>query len=318
MTAEDVAAAKVDNVIVWTNDVRNMLEKVGRRKVEGRDRLKRIANMTREERYSTTDKRDVDALRALVNAVKKIDRNNYDAKRYGDQITDYNRNARVLGATDAEVRETLAEYMAISKGEKAAAPDPMKEARRKLIGNKIPGFFETPAELAARMVEIADLKKGDQVLEPSAGAGRIAEAAAKVVGKENVDVIEKQNTLREILEAQGFNPIADDFTTFQTDKRYDAVIMNPPFEKGQDMEHVVTALDFLKPGGRLVAIMSEGGFFRGDKQSTAFRGWLEDLGGTSEKLPVGTFKESGSNVATRLVTIVSRETKNRAEPGFSL
>jgi hypothetical protein len=51
--------------------------------------------------------------------------------------------------------------------------------------------------------------------------------------------------------------------------------MNPPFEKGQDIEHVRHAYDQLKPGGRVVAIMSEGPFFRSDKKATEFRDWLE-------------------------------------------
>ena len=63
--------------------------------------------------------------------------------------------------------------------------------------------------------------------------------------------------------------------------------------------------DHLNPGGKLVAIMGEGGFFRGDKQSTAFREWLENLGGESEKLPESSFKTSDNptGVNTRLVTI---------------
>src|SRR3546814_19124442 len=37
---------------------------------------------------------------------------------------------------------------------------------------------------------------------------------------------------------------------------FDAVIMNPPFDRGRDCDHVRHALAFLKPGGVLVAIMS--------------------------------------------------------------
>lgn len=38
--------------------------------------------------------------------------------------------------------------------------------------------------------------------------------------------------------------------------KYDFVISNPPFTAGQDAEHVCHALLFLKPGGRLVALMT--------------------------------------------------------------
>ena len=86
--------------------------------------------------------------------------------------------------------------------------------------------------------------------------------------------------------------------------QYDRVVMNPPFEDGQDIDHVRRAFDAnLKPGGKLVAIMSEGPFFRSDKKAQAFRQWLEENGGTSERLAPGTFKESGTGTATRLVTV---------------
>jgi hypothetical protein len=60
----------------------------------------------------------------------------------------------------------------------------------------------------------------------------------------------------------------------------------------------------LKPGGKMVAIMGEGGFFRSDKKSQDFRNWLDDKG-VSETLPPGSFKTSDNptGVNTRLVTI---------------
>lgn len=51
------------------------------------------------------------------------------------------------------------------------------------------------------------------------------------------------------------------------------------------------AYDLLKPGGRLVAIVSEGSFFGKDKKAAEFRDWLEEVGGTSEKLAEGSFND---------------------------
>jgi hypothetical protein len=48
--------------------------------------------------------------------------------------------------------------------------------------------------------------------------------------------------------------------------------------------------------------MSEGVFYRSDKKATAFREWLAEIG-ISDKLPEGTFKQSGTGVNTRLVII---------------
>ena len=46
--------------------------------------------------------------------------------------------------------------------------------------------------------------------------------------------------------------------------RFDRVVMNPPFCRGRDLDHVRHALRFVAPGGRLVAIMSAGVAFRED------------------------------------------------------
>ena len=83
--------------------------------------------------------------------------------------------------------------------------------------------------------------------------------------------------------------------------------MNPPFEQGQDIEHVRHAFDWLATGGHLVAVMSNGSFFREDKKATAFRDWLAYVRGESYPLPEDSFKESGTGVRTRLAVIAKRE-----------
>lgn len=82
------------------------------------------------------------------------------------------------------------------------------------------------------------------------------------------------------------------------DSGYDRIIMNPPFGDRRDAEHVRHAYSLLKPGGRLVAIMGEGVFFGKDKKAEEFREWLDTLGGTSEKLPEGSFMDPSLPVTT--------------------
>lgn len=79
---------------------------------------------------------------------------------------------------------------------------------------------------------------------------------------------------------------------------YDRILMNPPFGDRRDAEHVQHAYELLRPGGRVVAIMGEGVFFGGDKKAQAFRDWLEQHGGTDEKLDEGTFLDAGLPVNT--------------------
>lgn len=79
---------------------------------------------------------------------------------------------------------------------------------------------------------------------------------------------------------------------------YDRIIMNPPFSKGRDIQHVMHAYGLLRPGGRLVAIMGEGAFFQSNKAAESFRAWLDDLGATSERLPEGSFTDPALPVNT--------------------
>jgi hypothetical protein len=58
----------------------------------------------------------------------------------------------------------------------------------------------------------------------------------------------------------------------------------------------------LKDGGTLVAVMSEGTFFRENKKAVQFRELLEEYG-YSVSLDSGAFKESGTMVNTRVVVM---------------
>lgn len=188
---------------------------------------------------------------------------------------------------------------------KAISPtqSPLEAKVRALqVGSKIPGYFATPPELANRMAQLLDVRPGEKVLEPSAGSGALIDALpAEVRGQ--VDAYEVSSQLRDILTEKGVNLAGRDFTEAPAGADYDKIIMNPPFENGQDIDHVRAAYDRLKPGGRMVAIMGEGAFFRSDRKATDFRAWLDEQGGTSEKLPEGSFKSSGTGTATRLVVI---------------
>ncbi|MEM7183302.1 MAG: hypothetical protein AAF518_20485 [Spirochaetota bacterium] len=182
----------------------------------------------------------------------------------------------------------------------------IKEIERSLIGSKIAGFFPTPKPIIDKLIELADIYPSDRVLEPSAGKGDIAEEAkTKSV---TLDVIEIDSDLRKLLKLKGFNVLDErNFLRYSTDHLYDKVVMNPPFEKKQDQEHVRHAFDLLKPGGRLVAIMSEGTFFRSDKQTDKFREFLYENDADIIDLPAGAFKGKDSfrqtGVKTRIVVI---------------
>jgi len=176
----------------------------------------------------------------------------------------------------------------------------LRELDRELIGCKIPGFFITPEPIARRVVDMACIEDGMDVCEPEAGRGDIAQ---HINHGSKLTCIEYNMRLAHILELRGFNAICGDF--LEHTGAYDRIIMNPPFENGQDIEHVRHAFDCLKPGGRMVAIMAEGVFFRSDRKSTDFREWLDGHSHITEKLESGAFAGTitSTGVATRIVMI---------------
>ena len=170
------------------------------------------------------------------------------------------------------------------------------------------GFFETPEAVARTIIDQAYVRSTDRVLEPQAGRGAIARLVA---GKgARVDCVEIQSHLVEQLRAiDGLGRVIHgDFLGVTPDEigLYDCIIMNPPFDWGRDIDHVRHALQFLAPGGRLVAVMSQGVEFRQDRKAVEFRKLLEDLNGSMHDLPPGSFASSGTMVNTIYVRIHKR------------
>ncbi len=241
----------------------------------------------------------IDDIKKLVSKIKPFDKTL--AEYMADRYTHYER-LQVMGLANLPtLRTALREYLSYRGNQKKL--DPIKEMERALIGAKIDGYFPTPRPIVEQMLEIADIKADMSVLEPNAGKGNIADLIREYYPEARLSVIEINSRLREILVAKGHNLVGWNFLEHQ--QTYDRVLMNPPFEDHQDAIHVKYAFSLLNPGGKVVAIMGEGAFFRMDKESISFREWLESLDGTSEKLPQGSFLDSerSTGVATRLVTI---------------
>lgn len=161
-------------------------------------------------------------------------------------------------------------------------------------------FFETPKPVVDRMIELAELKNSDMVLEPSAGKGAIAYALKPLV--KTVVCYDINPEMVKVL-SNDFLPLCADFLEMELVPDCDAIVMNPPFSKFQDIDHVLKAFECLKPEGRLVAVMSEGTFFRTTKKALKFRKWLDEVGAHIEKVPDKAFKSSGTLVNTRIVMI---------------
>lgn len=128
------------------------------------------------------------------------------------------------------------------------------------------GFYPTPESISSKMLQGINWMYVNTVLEPSAGKGDLAEAVERKWRiykdssryyhdngkKADIDCIEIDPNLRAILKDKGFRVVHDDFLTYNTQKRYNLIVMNPPFEYG--VKHILKALQMLQDGGQLVAL----------------------------------------------------------------
>jgi precorrin-6B methylase 2 len=175
--------------------------------------------------------------------------------------------------------------------------------------------FYTPEDLAAELVEAAGVGRGDRVLEPSAGEGAIVRAAlrrgaAHVTAVENDPrAVELLGYLAERVAKRGHNAvrvIGCDFFDFKIrtlEDRFDAVVMNPPFANAQEVEHVLRAWTYVKPGGRLVSVMSAAAASRQTGRYGALAAFLEKHGAEIRPLAPGAFKDAGTDVNTVMVIV---------------
>lgn len=128
-------------------------------------------------------------------------------------------------------------------------------------------FYPTPETLAARMVDMVDTKRVHFVLEPSAGKGDLVDKLknkmsyygySHITDKHGSDVeidcIEKDVNLQNLLKGAGKRFVFDDFLKFETFKKYDLILMNPPFSEGD--KHLLKALEMMQNGGQVVCLLN--------------------------------------------------------------
>lgn len=159
------------------------------------------------------------------------------------------------------------------------------------------GQFDTPEELALDVVRRARIAPGMTMLEPNAGIGNLVDAAEKAGARVEaceIDAKRHQACKARCILAGGIR--LANFLAAPPAPVFDRVVMNPPFAKQADIAHVLHASRFVKPGGRLVSIMSASVTFRSDAISARFREFIQSQGGSFGHLPAGSFKQSGTMV----------------------
>ena len=149
--------------------------------------------------------------------------------------------------------------------------------------------YYTPAQLAQRLVELAQVETGMACLEPSAGYGAIASELVEAGGavrcvEVDPDAVTQLRFDFDVLEA--------DFLAVLPSELYDRVVMNPPFSRDQDCRHALHAWQFLKPGGRLVAIVGHYAVYgTRNPDRDRFRALMTHHGRVVDNLPAGSFPD---------------------------
>jgi hypothetical protein len=208
----------------------------------------------------------------------------------------------------AEVKKTLTKAGGKYKKNGFDFPSCAQAIKDRLLGGesiddkKKFQFFETPEDIVDQLISLAGIDESHEVLEPSAGLGRIADKVRDIVGEYRCRVVEIMPSNAAALRAKGYDVHEGDFLAV-TGQSFDRIVANPPFTKSQDVDHVLHMYSLLKPGGRLVSVMSPSWTFGEAKKQREFRAWLDSVGGEIHELEEGSFKKSGTSVRTVVVVV---------------
>lgn len=216
-----------------------------------------------------------------------------------------NGNGHLIFGTTAlrQINEALAEYY----GEVLPdCPEERPARARSTEVSKDLQFYRTPEAAADFLVERAYPGNECRILEPSCGDGAILDALRRFAVKKRIDIraqgIEVDPGRAAAARAKGYQVQVANFLQVTPSPTFDLVLMNPPFVGKHYQKHVEHARKFLKPGGRVLAILpitaaTDHGYVKMERYG---RDHWEDL-------PVGSFSESGTNINTGIATFGAAE-----------
>jgi hypothetical protein len=176
-------------------------------------------------------------------------------------------------------------------------------------------YFATPEPIGFKMVEWADLRNKERILEPSAGHGAIArffpETADRTLIEPSVALLS-----RAALASPGAKTLDHRFEDLNIVNKFDAIVMNPPFGLGGKtaIEHLDKASSHVRDGGRIVALLPTG--LAADKR---FDAWFESDRAkglhivSSITLPAVTFERAGTSVRARVVVLERQNSALKAQ-----
>ena len=198
--------------------------------------------------------------------------------------------------------------------------------------------FDTPELVGSDLIEKLEIPMNTEetltILEPEAGTGSLVKVLDSIAKEHSVDIqivaveidpkrVSDLESIQNEPSSSLMRVVEADFTLCSPNAKkgaahylgqFDYIVMNPPFTRGQDIDHVLHAYKFLKPGGKLAAIMGPGWRFHNTKKADEFRDFVEENGEQQGchgenygDIPEGAFKVSGTNVKTTWVVLQKPE-----------
>lgn len=163
--------------------------------------------------------------------------------------------------------------------------------------------FFTPDGIADWMAQNLFAQMGHSILEPSCGDGQLIKALRREGVTNEVDAYELNSIFySEARKLKNVVMRGEDFLK-SSDSLYDRILANPPFNKNQDIDHVLKMWECLAPKGRIVTVTSKHYMFANGKKEKAFRKFIDDVEGNIYDLESGSFKTSGTMVASQILIL---------------
>lgn len=222
----------------------------------------------------------------------------------------------------------LAEWYGETVGDGKDRPEDPEDALRN--PSRVPArnlaWFPTPEPLARAVVDRVHLvsERGQlRILEPSAGDGALCRLLSEPVKtwrtspindwvevRHEVVAVELDRERAQRLRERGWcSKVYDgDFFDFSAETLglFDRIVMNPPFDRGRDVDHVAHAWRMLREGGQLVAIMPASFEWREDRKAAVMRETFARNDARYFDNPAGAFASVGTNVNTVTVVVTKR------------
>ena len=204
-------------------------------------------------------------------------------------------------AADRSINNNVSEFERAKAHYFAGAKNTKSRGNREGID-----YFATPEPLGFKMVEWANVKPGEKILEPSAGHGAISryfpEDTARTIVEPSTELASKAS-----LRTPGARVVVGRFEDLNVGaNKFHAIVMNPPFGHGGKtaIDHLGKAVAHLANGGRIVALIPRG------QATERFDKFMEDDSRSRGVYLVGrivlpsvTFERAGTSVAAQVVIL---------------